>query len=185
MLPVCRLQQARDVPYNEDAIAQVLERISQGTSVRAATRDSEISAITFRLWVIDDLHGLAARYARARELQFEAWADEIKELADVVQIGTRTKEDAEGNVETWTGDMIERAKLQIDARKWLLGKLHPKKYGDTSQTEVTVGGTGRPITIEIDPNKNHRRLMGSNGHTVDVEANGHTNGNGTNGHGEG
>jgi hypothetical protein len=30
------------------------------------------------------------------------------------------------------GDMTDRARLQIDARKWALSKLIPKKYGDRS-----------------------------------------------------
>jgi hypothetical protein len=31
---------------------------------------------------------------------------------------------------TITGDMVERTKIQIDARKWYASKLAPKKYGD-------------------------------------------------------
>jgi hypothetical protein len=31
--------------------------------------------------------------------------------------------------------MIERARLKVDARKWVAAKLKPKKYGDKLQTE--------------------------------------------------
>ena len=35
------------------------------------------------------------------------------------------------------GDMIERSRLQIDARKWAASKLAPKKYGERLQTALT------------------------------------------------
>ena len=34
-----------------------------------------------------------------------------------------------------TGDMVERARLQIEARKWAAAKLGPKKYGDHMQID--------------------------------------------------
>lgn len=41
-------------------------------------------------------------------------------------------------IETTTGDTVERSKLQVDARKWLLSKLAPKKYGEHIQVDATV-----------------------------------------------
>ena len=36
-----------------------------------------------------------------------------------------------------TADMIERSRLQVDARKWAASKLAPKKYGERLQTAIT------------------------------------------------
>ena len=47
-----------------------------------------------------------------------------------------------------TGDMVERAKLQLDARKWLLSKMRPDKYGDRVTQEVT-GPAGAPLQLGI------------------------------------
>jgi hypothetical protein len=50
---------------------------------------------------------------------------------------------------TITGDMVERARLQIDARKWLAGKLAPRVYGDRQQIDqrlVDEQGKDRPFT---------------------------------------
>jgi hypothetical protein len=33
---------------------------------------------------------------------------------------------------------INRARLKIDARKWLMSKLHPRRYGDRVTADVTV-----------------------------------------------
>jgi hypothetical protein len=43
--------------------------------------------------------------------------------------------------------MIEHRRLQIDARKWLIGKMAPKKQGDQQQLEYS-GPDGGPVTLE-------------------------------------
>jgi hypothetical protein len=40
-----------------------------------------------------------------------------------------------------TGDTVERARLQVDTRKWLLAKLRPDRYGDRSTLDLSVTGT--------------------------------------------
>src|SRR5262245_16565954 len=37
-----------------------------------------------------------------------------------------------------THENINRARLKIDARKWLMSKLHPQRYGDRVAADVTV-----------------------------------------------
>ena len=43
--------------------------------------------------------------------------------------------------------MIEHRRLQIDACKWLIGKMAPKKYDDKQQIEH-AGPAGGPVTLE-------------------------------------
>lgn len=53
---------------------------------------------------------------------------------------------------TVTGDMVERTKLQIDARKWRLSKMAPKRYGDRVTQEISGPGGGEiptKVTIEF------------------------------------
>ena len=147
--------------WNQEAIDDVLERVSQGATLKSCCRgpDARIPEVTFRRWLLKNVNGLWDLYARARELQLESWADELKELADICREGVRTTVRPDGGVETVTGDMIERAKLQIDTRKWLMSKIAPKKYGDRTDTNVNVGGTGKAIVVEINPFRGHRELM--------------------------
>ncbi len=44
--------------------------------------------------------------------------DEIIEIADTPQLGTKKVIKPDGSVETTEGDMIEHRRLRIDARKW-------------------------------------------------------------------
>lgn len=47
-----------------------------------------------------------------------------------------------------TGDMIERSKLQVDTRRWLMGRLAPKKYGDRIEQRIT-DGEGKALTLVL------------------------------------
>ena len=33
---------------------------------------------------------------------------------------------------------VQRARLQVDARKWIVSKLNPKKYSDKVQNEISA-----------------------------------------------
>ena len=95
-----------------------------------------------RNWERADVHGFATRYARARDVGLEHMADEMIRLADTCREGVKTRRkvlpDGTVETETVTADMVERAKLQLDARKWYLSKLAPKRYGD----QQPGGGVG-------------------------------------------
>lgn len=138
----------RDYLYDDPRMPEILEeiwrRMSLGESLLSICADEEDfgapSAPTIRRWVIADTpRGIAAQYARARELQYDSWADQITDAADKPLIGVRTKETVEHGLETTTGDNVDRSRLMVDARKWILSKLAPKKYGDRLQADVTHG----------------------------------------------
>lgn len=130
--------------FSQKTADAICARLAAGESLRAICRDKGMPAeSTVRLWVTDNAHGFAAQYARAREVGLDALADELMEIADTPVIGSKTKIDEEGNSEVTQGDMIEHRRLQVDARKWYLSKLAPKKYGDKLALEhsgaVTIG----------------------------------------------
>lgn len=65
---------------------------------------------------------IVPQYARAREVQADKLFDECLTIADQYDA---TAEKLEGGT-----DHINRARLRIDTRKWMAGKLRPKVYGD-------------------------------------------------------
>jgi len=100
---------------------------------------------TIARWIADD-DALCQKYTRAKELQADYMAAQIRSIADECRIGVKTTDRGEGKVETVTGDMVERSRLQIDARKWLASKLAPKKYGDKMELS---GNADAPLTIRV------------------------------------
>lgn len=131
---------------NRDFDSEVLGRMAEGESLRAICAELKEfgcpAASSFHRRVLEE-PGFAERYARGRELQCEAWADEIREESRKCRIGEKTKETKDG-MEVTTGDNVDRSRLAVDALKWTLAKLHPKKYGDKVTAEIT-GKDGGPI----------------------------------------
>ncbi|MFA7269920.1 MAG: hypothetical protein WC073_11295 [Sterolibacterium sp.] len=107
-------------------IDEICEQVAECSPLREIADKVGVSKGSLINWLANH----ADQYARAREAQADVLATDILTLADVCRVGTITTEKANGDVETKTTDMVERARLQIDARKWLAGKMAPKKYGD-------------------------------------------------------
>lgn len=115
---------------------KVFEEMRGGLSALKACDKVGVNQSTLTSWLNDDPE-LAKEYARAREELIERIAQEVLDLSDAdVGITPDGKKD-------WAA--IQKHKLQVDTRKWLLSKLAPKKYGD--KLELT-GDPDRPIAIE-------------------------------------
>lgn len=137
------MKPGRPTSYSDDLIAAILTRIVGGEGlVRICRDDSMPSVATVYSWLQTNQEFLD-RYIVARNEQADTLADEIIDLAD----------DA-------TNEGVAKARLQVDARKWVAAKLKPKKYGDKLTNEHT-GIDGGPIrhshieTIIVDPVAEH------------------------------
>lgn len=128
------------------AIANAIcARLAEGESLRAVCRDPGMPSMgAFLLWV-SQRPELAEQYARARALCLDAMAEDIIDIADTPQIGQKSVSKASG-LEITEGDMVEHRRLRIEARKWLMAKMAPKKYGDKITQEHTGPGGG-PVQI--------------------------------------
>lgn len=128
------------------ACEEILASVAKGKSLIATCREGDDwmpAESTFRLWCDKDAD-LAARYARACDVRADAIFEQIFDIADDNQHDIRLNADG---VELLNTDHVQRAKLRIDARKWALSKMQPKKYGD--KLDVNHGG-GLQITISGD-----------------------------------
>jgi hypothetical protein len=111
---------------------------------------------TVLLWVVkgdrqdETYKTFSEQYRCAREAQSEALLDEVIELAD----------DAAGdyhlNVETDSGTIkaapniehIQRSRLRIETRFRAAAKMHPRKFGEKVQQELT-GPNGAPLAPPV------------------------------------
>ncbi len=117
---------------------EVLEGMRNGLSTFKSCQAAGIANSTFHKWVSEDSL-LRDNYAHAREDLIERMAQEVMELSDqeVPETGDGKKD--------WQA--IQKHKLQVDTRKWLLSKLAPKKYGD--KLEVS-GDPTNPLVTRIE-----------------------------------
>jgi len=86
----------------------------------------------------EDKKPFLEQYTRAREVQADAIFEEMFEIADDGS-NDWTKED-EGYRQN--GEAIQRSRLRIDQRKWAIGRMAPKKYGDKLNVDATVKHEG-------------------------------------------
>jgi hypothetical protein len=87
---------------------------------------------------------LLKQYTRALELKADVIAERI--IRNSHNRANDFYTDSEGNVKP-NPVAVQRDRLMLDADKWLLSKIAPKKYGD----KLTLDGevkTGQPLTIE-------------------------------------
>lgn len=95
-------------------------------------------------WLRED-KDFADQYARAREDLLEHWADQIVAIADDSSCDWETRKRENGEeYEVANPEVVNRARLRVDTRKWLMSKLAPRKYGD--KVEHT-GANGGPVVI--------------------------------------
>ena len=135
---------------NRDFDAEVLARIAEGESLREICRSlSEKGCPTasrFTQRVLAGDEPFATLYVRARELQAEAWADEILRDAEDSSKDTTTRTDRAGNeYDAPDHEWIARSRLIVDTKKWLLSKLKPGKYGEKL---AVTGAEGGPLVVQ-------------------------------------
>ena len=145
--------------FTEEVATIICDRIAQGESLRSIGKDADMPGPTAILSWLGKFPAFAAQYARARELQMEFYAQQIIDIADTPVEGVRREEGVDGEGKDYSKTIIEDAlgqrRLQIDARKWIMSKLAPKKYGDRtligSDPEAPVTLVHRIERAIVDP----------------------------------
>lgn len=120
---------------NEEKFDYIILEIERGSSLRQAIKGLEISSKTF-YELLDSDEVKRKQYARACEERAENMFDEIIEIADTSNADVVGL--SEGGKPIIDGEAIQRSRLKIDARKWALSKMFPKKYGD--KLDLTTDG---------------------------------------------
>jgi hypothetical protein len=134
--------------YDPLIAQQMCELLSEGIPLRQICRENE----GFPAWrtVYDWMKrdpDLTAAIAHARDMGYDAMAEECLDIADNAGNDWMERLDAEGIPVGWqvNGENIQRSKLRIETRLKLLAKFNPKKYGDKV---VHSGDDENPVVIE-------------------------------------
>lgn len=124
----------RPSSYCPDKAQKIIEQLSDGIPLRVICRQEDMPYWrTVYDWIAKD-EVLSAHIARARDLGYDAIAEECLDIADEVS-GDYTETD-KGMV--YNAEHVQRSKLKIETRLKLLAKWNPKKYGDRIQQDVTL-----------------------------------------------
>jgi hypothetical protein len=99
-----------------ELLHSICEQIANGVSLRKVCAERGMPSVGLVCkWLSED-KAFSEQYTRARERQADGFFDEIVDIAD-------TEEDP------------QKARVRIDARKWVAGKMRPKVYGEKLDLE--------------------------------------------------
>ena len=135
---------------------RIIEGLCDGVPLRELCRqDGMPNWRTVYDWISAD-EELAARIAHARDLGFDAIAEDILDIADDGTNDWVERKRKDGSVDTvMDSEHVQRSKLRIETRLKLLAKWAPKKYGDKQQVEV---GNKDGETFQIESNADNAAL---------------------------
>lgn len=137
--------------YTEAIGLEICEQVTAGKVLATICADEGMpSSRTVLRWLRDHPE-FAVIYDRARQSRADAWAEEIIQISDDTSQDYTDKERSDGSTaRVLDAEHVQRSRLRIDARKWLMGKAAPKRYGD----HMTVDQTSE-VTLKQDVDLSH------------------------------
>ncbi len=85
------------------------------------------------------------QYETAKEESTDALAEEVLDIADNGSNDWMERNYGENTVWVANGEALQRSRLRVDTRKWLMSKMKPKKYGE--KLDMTSDGKVLPTPI--------------------------------------
>lgn len=125
----------------ERLMVAVNAEMEGGASMREACRRVGLPNSTLMTWLDGDDSGASERYAHARAILLDRRLEEMEAIADNAE--RDIKKLANGSEVTDT-EVIQRAKLRIDQRRWEMSKLMPKRFGERVRNEI-AGDPDAPL----------------------------------------
>lgn len=112
----------RPQQYNEELAKRICQKIACGESLRSICANQDMPARgTVIRWVLTkDNKGFRDQFDAACQGRAELWAEELVDLADATDPGE-----------------VQKAKLKIETRKWVMSKLLAQRYGDKLEVKQT------------------------------------------------
>lgn len=143
----------RPTDYTPELADDICARLAEGESLRSVCRDESMpdKSTVFRwLRLYQDF---CDQYARAKEESADAMAEEVLDIADDGTNDWMEKHGKDGESLGYqlNGEHIQRSKLRVDTRKFLMAKMKPKKYGE--RLGINLGGQKDNPIVTVDASK--------------------------------
>lgn len=127
--------------YRRPIMARICTMLIEGFAMKVIAVEEGMPSIpTIYNWM-KEFPEFMEDYLAAKAVQAELMADELLKIADDGSNDTYT--DEEGEVKT-NFDVIARSKLRVDARKFLMEKQAPRRFGQKVSSEIS-GPNGGPV----------------------------------------
>lgn len=134
------------LPYDPKVALHICDLIVEGNTLKAIERLPGMPTVpTILRWLAAHEDFLEAYY-RAQHIRMEAMGEEILEIADDSTKDLVEKIGKDGRPYTVVDhEVVNRSRLRVETRRWLMSKSAPKRYGD--QLNVEHGGQVRATLV--------------------------------------
>lgn len=135
----------RPSTYSLEVATDICVRIASGEKVSdICLEDSMPSPSTVYLWLVKHSE-FSEQYAKAQADRTHAMAEELLDIADDGTNDWMERHHGEDTAWVTNGEALQRSRLRVDTRKWLMSKMLPKKYGD--KTVIEGGDPDKPVNV--------------------------------------
>jgi hypothetical protein len=131
-------KRGRPCEYTEEIGQEICDRLAQAESLVSICKSEHMpDRSTVYDW-IDANKSFADRYAKAKLDGLEYYAEEIVDIADEGTNDWMERNDPKNPGWVQNGEAINRSRLRVDTRKWVLSKLLAKRFGDKIEVNANV-----------------------------------------------
>ena len=135
----------RPTIYTPELANEVLARLTMGQSLRTVCRNDHLPAIqTVYNWM-SSRPEFMERYTQAKKEAADMMAEDIMDISDDAQNDYMEVTYGDQSMLRLNSENIQRSRLRVETRKWLMAKLQPTKYGD--KLDVTSNGRALPTPL--------------------------------------
>ena len=136
----------RPSSYTLQLVDEICAKLAEGNSMRSVCREKDMPSMATVFRWLREKPEFQEQYARAKEESADALFDEIQDIADDGSNDWMERLDKEGENNGWqlNGEHVQRSKLRVDTRKWMMAKMKPKKYGDKT---ILAGDKDNPVQV--------------------------------------
>lgn len=137
----------RPSDFTQELADKLCERLALGESMRTVCANDWAPSIQTVFSWIRTKPGFLDQYARAKQEAADAMSEDILDISDEGTNDWMEKSNSKGKIIGWevNGEAVQRSKLRVDTRKWLMSKMKPKKYAD--KIDLTTNGKDLPTPI--------------------------------------
>lgn len=128
----------RPSTYTQELADRICEELALGQSMRTVCAMDGMPAMSSVFKWLRENPAFSEQYEKAKAESADAMAEDLLHIADTPVMGEIKTIKPDGTVEIKQDEMLGHRRLQVDARKWLMAKMKPKKYGE--KLDVTSEG---------------------------------------------
>ena len=128
----------RPTKYTKILANAICAELAQGKSIRTVCAADGMPAVATIFNWFRTQPDFLEQYARAKQESADAMADEILDIADDGNNDWMLRRYGKDEVYVENGEALQRSKLRVETRKWLMAKMQPKKYSEKFQIDSVI-----------------------------------------------